>query len=107
MPKGGAAGVPTLSVRKSSPTSNGHKSYKSSSDPKTPKEGIRLGVIDGDCEVAPIAVEDVMRFEGFGRGPIPLGFGGGDVTSRKIEKETKNEGKESPQEPWRLALAGL
>ena len=47
------------------------------------KEGIGLGVIDGDSEVVPIAVEDKMRIEGRGRGPLPLEFGGGEVKGKE------------------------
>jgi hypothetical protein len=49
--------------------------------------------------VVPIAVEDKVRIEGVGRGPIPLEFGGGEVKGKKREKETKNKGKAPPQEP--------
>jgi hypothetical protein len=49
--------------------------------------------------VVPIAVEDKMRFEGLGRNPSPLEFGGGEVKRKKHEKGTKNECKEPPMNP--------
>jgi hypothetical protein len=49
--------------------------------------------------VVPIAVEDKMRIKGFGRGPTPLEFGGGEVKGKKRERETKMRARNPLRNP--------